>query len=300
MKHTIPPAPAGRPFIKWLGVKRQLIPAIEGALPEDFDRCHTCVEPFAGGGAVFFHLRQKYPGKCYVLNDCNVDLIDAYRTVRDRPHELITILRKIKREYMALPSREARKAYFLRRRERYNGDGPDMVQRTALFIFLNKTCYNGLYRVNGRGEYNAPFGDCSRHSFFDEAVILQDSRLLQGVELTSGDYARCAEYAASGAFFYLDPPYRPLNATSSFTSYTKNGFGDGEQVRLRDFCCGLTARGARWMQSNSDGRAATPPNDFLDDLYRDCCISRVVASRHINRGGKNNRTADHRVSAAVN
>lgn len=300
MKNHVSPAPAGRPFIKWLGGKRQLIPAIEGTLPEDFDRCHTCVEPFAGGGAVFFHLKQRYPGKRYVLNDYNADLIDAYRTVRDRPHELITLLREMKREYTALPSREARKEYFMRQRERYNGDTSDKVQRTALFMFLNKTCYGALYRVNSRGEYNAPFGDCGKKSFYDEGVILEDSRLLRGVELLCGDYARCGEYASPGAFFYLDPPYRPLSVTSSFMSYTKNGFDDGEQIRLRDFCDSLTAKGVRWMQSNSDGRAATPPNDFMDDLYRNCCISRVVASRTINRGGKNNRTADYRVSAAIN
>ncbi len=248
---------------------------------------------------MFFYLRQKYPGKRYVLNDCNADLIDAYRTVRDRPHQLLKLLREIKKEYLALPSREARKAYFLRQRDRYNGDGLDKVQRTALLLFINKTCFRAKFTVNGEGKLSSAFGSDCKKLKFDEAVILEDSRLLRGVELLCGDYARCMEYASPGAFFYLDPPYRPLNGSSYFAGYTNAGFGDGEQVRLRDFCCGLTARGTRWMQSNSDGRVATPPNDFMDDLYRDCCISRVLAPRYIHRGEKNNRTADHRVSAVV-
>lgn len=294
------PASAGKPFIKWVGGKRQLLPEIERALPGNFSDFDTYVEPFAGGGAVFFHLRQKYPDKRYVLNDYNTDLIDAYRTVRDTPQELIGLLREIKREYTSLPSREARKACFLRQRERYNDDTLNRVERTALFIFLNKTCYGGLYRVNSAGRYNVTFGDCGKKSFYDEATIMEDSRLLQGVTLTSGDYARCGEYAAPGAFFYLDPPYRPLNLTSSFTAYTKAGFNDHAQIGLRNFCNGLTAKGARWMQSNSDGRRATPPNDFLDSLYLNCCISRVIAARNINKGEKNNRVADYRLSALAN
>lgn len=299
MKNNILPALAGKPFIKWVGGKRQLLPALEQTLPADFDRCHTCMEPFAGGGALFFHLRQKYPEKRYVLNDYNADLIGAYRVVRDYPHELLALLRGIKGEYSGLLSYDARKEYFLRQRERYNHDAPDRVLRAALFIFLNKTCYGALYRVNSQGKYNAPFGDCGEKSFYDEAVIMEDSRLLQSVELMCGDYARCAEYAACGAFFYFDPPYRPLSRTAAFTAYTKQGFDDCDQTRLRDFCDMLTAKGTLWMLSNSDGHNATPANDFLDALYRNYCILRVTAARNINRGKKNNRAADYQLSAAI-
>lgn len=300
MKNNIRPALAGKPFIKWVGGKGQLLSEIDRSLPDNFSSFDTYIEPFVGGGAVFFHMRQKYPDKRYVVNDYNTDLIEVYRTVRDTPQELINLLRELKREYTKLLSRAARKACFLRQREQYNNSTLDQTQRAALFIFLNKTCYGGLYRVNSTGRYNVPFGDCGKESFYDEITIMEDSRLLQSVTLKAGDYAKCGEYAAPGVFFYLDPPYRPLNLTSSFTAYTKAGFNDNAQIGLRNFCNMLTAKGARWMQSNSDGHRATPPNDFFDDLYRGRCISRVVALRNIHPGKKNNRVADYRLSALTN
>lgn len=275
-----------KPFIKWAGGKGQLLAQLDTLLPADFaawpDACY--VEPFVGGGAMLFHLLRRYPNiSRAVVNDANAALTTCYRTVRDSPDALIAALAAIERDFLPLVP-DARKAYYLLRRARFNTAAPDDVERTALFIFLNRTCFNGLYRVNRRGAFNVPFGRYARPVICDEATLRADSDLLRRVEITTGDFAATLRHAAPHTLFYLDPPYRPLSTTSYFNDYTAQKFDDGEQQRLRDFCDAATAAGAAVMLSNSDGKTACG-DDYLDRLYARYDITRVMAARCVNATG---------------
>ena len=263
-----------KPFIKWAGGKGQLLEQLDAYLPEDFgDRRNiTYIEPFVGGGAMLFYMLQRYPNIQHaVINDVNSDLTTCYRTVRDTPEELITSLTEIQNAYNELQTEEARRDFFLAARDRYNEKNLDPIENTAIFIFLNRTCFNGLYRVNKKGLFNAPFGKYINPQICDPATIRLDSELLQRVEILTGDFEATLDHVGDGFnFFYFDPPYRPLNATSSFNSYSKEDFNDEEQIRLRDFCARLNGRlGIGWMLSNADCSAKNPEDTFFNVLYRE-------------------------------
>lgn len=276
-----------KPFIKWAGGKGQLLEQLDAYLPEDFgDRRNiTYIEPFVGGGAMLFYMLQRYPNIQHaVINDVNSDLTTCYQTVRDTPEELITSLMDIQDAYNALQTEEARRDFFLAARDRYNEKNLDPIENTTKFIFLNRTCFNGLYRVNKKGLFNVPFGKYINPQICDPATIRLDSELLQRVEILTGDFEATLNFVGDGYnFFYFDPPYRPLNATSSFNSYSKEDFNDEEQIRLRDFCARLNGRlGIGWMLSNADCSAKNPEDTFFEDIYNDFFINRVYASRAIN------------------
>lgn len=276
-----------KPFIKWAGGKGQLLEQLDAYLPEDFgDRRNiTYIEPFVGGGAMLFYMLQRYPNIQHaVINDVNSDLTTCYRTVRDTPEELITSLTEIQNAYNELQTEEARRDFFLAARDRYNEKNLDPLENTTKFIFLNRTCFNGLYRVNKKGLFNVPFGKYINPQICDPATIRLDSELLQRVEILTGDFEATLDHVGDGYnFFYFDPPYRPLNATSSFNSYSKEDFNDEEQIRLRDFCARLNGRlGIGWMLSNADCSAKNPEDTFFEDIYNDFFINRVFASRAIN------------------
>ena len=276
-----------KPFIKWAGGKGQLLEQLDAYLPEDFGerRNITYIEPFVGGGAMLFYMLQRYPNIQHaVINDVNSDLTTCYRTVRDSPEELITSLTEIQNAYNELQTEEARRDFFLAARDRYNEKNLDPIENTTKFIFLNRTCFNGLYRVNKKGLFNVPFGKYINPQICDPATIRLDSELLQRVEILTGDFEATLDHVGDGYnFFYFDPPYRPLNATSSFNSYSKEDFNDEEQIRLRDFCARLNGRlGIGWMLSNADCSAKNPEDTFFEDIYNDFFINRVFASRAIN------------------
>ena len=276
-----------KPFIKWAGGKGQLLEQLDAYLPEDFgDRRNiTYIEPFVGGGAMLFYMLQRYPNIQHaVINDVNSDLTTCYRTVRDMPEELIISLTDIQNAYNELQTEEARRDFFLAVRNRYNEKNLDPLENTTKFIFLNRTCFNGLYRVNKKGLFNVPFGKYINPQVCDPATIRLDSELLQRVEILTGDFEATLDHVGDGYnFFYFDPPYRPLNATSSFNSYSKEDFNDEEQIRLRDFCARLNGRlGIGWMLSNADCSAKNPEDTFFEDIYNDFFINRVFASRAIN------------------
>ena len=276
-----------KPFIKWAGGKGQLLEQLDAYLPEDFgDRRNiTYIEPFVGGGAMLFYMLQRYPNIQHaVINDVNSDLTTCYQTVRDTPEELITSLMDIQDAYNALQTEEARRDFFLAARDRYNEKNLEPIENTTKFIFLNRTCFNGLYRVNKKGLFNVPFGKYINPQICDPATIRLDSELLQRVEILTGDFEATLNFVGDGYnFFYFDPPYRPLNATSSFNSYSKEDFNDEEQIRLRDFCARLNGRlGIGWMLSNADCSAKNPEDTFFEDIYNDFFINRVYASRAIN------------------
>lgn len=273
-----------KPFVKWVGGKTQLIENIKRALPKNFGTAKsvTYIEPFVGGGAVLFWILQHYPNiEKAVINDINSDLINSYITIKDKPFDLIQYLGKIQDEYLGL-NEDARKGYYLLKRERFNTKSLDYLENTALFIFLNRTCFNGLYRVNSKGLFNVPFGKYINPKICDEQTILADSKLLQKVEIHSGDFEKTLEHAQNNSFFYLDPPYKPLSDTSSFNSYAKEAFNDDEQIRLKDFCHKIDMAGHSFVLSNSDVKSFNPHNDFFDKLYERFSIHRVHATRMIN------------------
>lgn len=274
-----------KPFIKWVGGKGQLIEQLDALLPPDFSLWDdaTYIEPFVGGGAMLFYMLQRYPNiKRAVINDINPDLVCCYETVRDRADELIDSLRDIENAYYALNSDDARKEFFLAVRDRYNEKSLSPVENTTKFFFLNRTCFNGLYRVNKKGLFNVPFGKYVHPQICDADTIHADSALLQKVTLLNGDFEETLPLAHGKTLFYFDPPYRPLSDTSSFNDYTKEPFNDDAQVRLKEFCDKVNEAGHHFMLSNSDGKGKNEEDCFFDVLYSDYEIERVWASRNVN------------------
>ena len=274
-----------KPFIKWAGGKTQLLTQFENILPHNLEEAEhfTYIEPFVGGGAMLFHMLQKYTniGRV-IINDINPNLITAYRVIRDTPERLITDLKMLQREFRQNSNEEARKEYFLRIRKSYNEDTHNDVTNTAMFIFLNRTCFNGLYRVNSKGYFNVPFGKYTNPTICDEELLLEDSKILQNVEILCGDYTLIERYVDNNTFIYFDPPYRPLTTTSSFTSYSKVNFDDTEQTRLAHFFARLSRYGCKMMLSNSDCCAQNPNDTFFENLYGNFIIDKVHASRFVN------------------
>lgn len=277
-----------KPFIKWVGGKGQLIEQLEQKLPADFDNWDnaTYIEPFVGGGAMLFYMLQKHPNiKRAVINDINSDLVTCYRTVRDNVEELIPALHDIQAQYYALQDMEAKREMFMAVRQRYNEKNLDPIENTAKFFFLNRTCFNGLYRVNKKGLFNVPCGKYMQPQICDEDTLRADSELLKRVEILEGDFENTLLYAQGKTLFYFDPPYRPLSDTSSFNDYTKEAFNDDSQVRLKDFCDKVVADGHNFMLSNSDCKGKNEADNFFDILYTDYYIDRVMASRNVNANG---------------
>ena len=276
-----------RPFIKWVGGKTQLLDDIKNSLPRDLSQRAgmTYVEPFVGGGAVLFWILQEYPNITRaIINDINAKLICTYRVVKYDVENLIIELTRLQAEYLQLDE-IARKKYFLAQREHFNENDKTDIETAALFIFLNRTCFNGLYRVNSKGKFNVPHGRYSNPKICDEETLRADSAVLQRVEILCGDFAQTDKYAGDNVLYYFDPPYRPITKTSAFTSYSKDGFDDTEQMRLRDFCSKIAKHQSLFVASNSDPLNADNGDDFFDRLYKMSSIRRVSASRMINSRG---------------
>ncbi|MCF8294820.1 MAG: DNA adenine methylase [Bacteroidales bacterium] len=274
-----------KPFLKWAGGKTQLIAKIESSMPFGFkNEKFTYLEPFVGSGAVLFWILDHYKNlEKAVINDINADLINAYKIIASNPKELITILSILQGEFHALENApEQKKLYYYEKRAQFNERSMELSGQAALFIFLNRTCFNGLYRVNKSNFFNVPMGSYKKPTICDAVNIMAVSEALQKVEILCGDYVSTLEKAGTNSFFYFDPPYKPLNSTSSFNSYAKDEFNDEEQVRLRNFCTKLEELGHRWMLSNSDVRSANPHDDFFDVMYSEFLIARVKATRRIN------------------
>jgi DNA adenine methylase len=274
-----------KPFLKWAGGKTQLITEIEKSLPYEIANSKfTYIEPFVGSGAVLFWILNHFPKlEKAVINDINSDLINTYRVIASKPSELISILRVLQNEYHNLEgNEEKKKEYYYEKRELYNTRLEEKTGQAALFIFLNRTCFNGLYRVNKNNGYNVPMGSYKKPTICDEENIMAVSNVLQKVEILCGDYVETLNKASTNSFFYFDPPYKPLSNTSSFNSYAKDEFNDDEQIRLRNFCTKLEKQGHKWMLSNSDVKGKDTNDNFFDDIYSEFSISRVKARRNIN------------------
>jgi DNA adenine methylase len=274
-----------KPFLKWAGGKTQLINEIERSLPfEITNKKFTYVEPFVGSGAILFWMLENFPKlEKAVINDINADLINTYRIIASKPKELISILQIFQNEYHNLDGKdEEKKEYYYKKRELYNTRKEEQSGQAALFIFLNRTCFNGLYRVNKSNGYNVPMGSYKKPTICDDQNILAVSNVLQKVEILCGDYEETLKEANTNSFFYFDPPYKPLSSTSSFNSYAKDEFNDEEQIRLRNFCSKLEKQGHKWMLSNSDVKGKDTNDNFFDEIYSEFSISRVKARRSIN------------------
>ena len=277
-----------KPFLKWVGGKTQLLPELIARLPTDFaERIRVYSEPFVGGGALLWRILS-CPNRLerVVINDLNPDLANAYCVIQSRVDELIASLQDFQRDYLALSAEEGRKEFFLSIRTADNQSAgkptTDPVRRAAQMLFLNRTCFNGLYRVNAKGEFNVPFGRYAHPQICDEETLRADSAALVGVEIHNGDFATAVSEANTDWFVYFDPPYRPLSLTSSFCDYTQGGFDDNEQRRLATLCRELDQKGVKWLLSNSDPKGKNPNDTFFDDLYAGFNIQGVQAARMLN------------------
>ena len=279
-----------KPFIKWAGGKTQLLTVINQKLPSGIgDSIIKYAEPMVGGGAVLFDLIQKYDFKEVFISDVNIEIVNAYRIVRDEVDDLICRLYSIQEDYFELDE-DGRKQYYYAKRCIYNelitcGGRGDSVEKAALFMFINKTCFNGLYRVNSKGQYNVPIGSYKKPTICDEDNLRASSHILQGVKIVTGDFSECIDFVDGSTFVYFDPPYRALNKTASFADYSKGGFNDDMQSKLAQFAKELVLKNAKVMLSNSDPKNADENDDFFDDLYSGFNIERVEASRMINSKG---------------
>ncbi len=274
-----------KPFLKWAGGKTQLLPIIDSFLPKSFQKENniTYIEPFVGGGAMLFFMLQKYRNiKHAIINDLNPHLVKAYKVIRDEPHILIDSLQEIQSKYQTLDGYENQKAFYIDIRTRFNTLALTDIETASYLIFMNRTCFNGLYRENSKGNFNVPFGKYSNPTICDASLILANSELLQKVEITHGDFSKTETYVNGYTFVYLDPPYRPLNATSNFNAYVKTAFDDSEQIRLRNFYVSLSEKGCHEILSNSDGKGYHKEDIFFDELYKDFKIERIYAKRSIN------------------
>jgi len=273
---------SAKPFLKWAGGKTQLIAEIEKNLPNSV--IDTYVEPFVGSGAVLFWVLEAFSQlERAVVNDINEDLINTYKTIQSTPKELVLILEILENEYHSLEySDNKKKEYYYKKRALFNNRQQSQTEHSALFIFLNRTCFNGLYRVNRKNEFNVPMGSYKKPTICDKSNILAVSKALQKVELLCGDFEQTVNYTSSNTLFYFDPPYKPLSETSSFNSYAKDEFNDEEQIRLKNFCCKLDSLGHSWILSNSDVKSKNLNDNFFDELYADFTIKRVNAKRSIN------------------
>ena len=262
-----------------------MLPTIDSFLPESFKEENeiTYIEPFVGGGAVLFYLLQQYPNiKRAVINDINPHLIKTYSVIKNESYSLVKALSEIQFSFRALKDYDKQKELYLKIRNLFNQRHLSDIEEAAYMIFLNRTCFNGLYRENSAGGFNVPFGRYTNPTICDEELIFADSELLQKVEILNGDFSHTAAHIQGYTFFYLDPPYRPLDATSSFNSYVKESFDDNEQIRLKEFFSAVSAEGCHAILSNSDCKGRNAEDDFFDRLYEDFFIERVYAKRYIN------------------
>ncbi len=280
-----------RPFVKWAGGKGSLIPQLNNFYPYELKNgiIERYIEPFVGGGAVLIDILQKYDIQEVYAFDINIDLINSYNVIKNDIEELITNLKRMETEYLQL-GQEERKKYFYNIRNEYNNyelvKNEKNVKRAAQFIYLNRTCFNGLYRVNKNGKFNVPVGRYKNPTICDEENLRQLSQLIQNVQFGYGDYSRSIEYVTENTFVYFDPPYRPLNVTSKFTSYTKDDFNDDNQRELARFYGALNERNAKLMLSNSNPKNTDKEDTFFDNIYQGFNINQIQASRMINANSK--------------
>ena len=277
---------AVKPFLKWAGGKGQLLKEIEQYYPFENKKITKYAEPFVGGGAVLFDILNKYDLEEVYISDINAELINTYCVIRDNIDDLIEILSAMQNDFIPFDV-EHRKEYYLDKRSRFNelkvnGDESINIEKAALMVFLNKTCFNGLFRVNKKGLFNVPMGSYKNPLICDENNLRAVSEKLQKVRTVCGNYKKSANFIDENTFVYFDPPYRPITDTASFTAYTENLFNDGEQIDLAKFVDEMNKKGAKIVVSNSDPKNSNADDNFFDNIYSAHKIKRIEATRMIN------------------
>ncbi len=279
-----------KPFVKWVGGKSQLIDELEKMLPADGKKVLTkYCEPMVGGGALFFNILSKYDIEQFYISDINAELINAYQVIKSDVDSLIEKLQEMQMLFYPM-NENGRKFYYYSIRDKFNNlqlCETTIIEKAAYFIFLNKTCFNGLYRVNRKGQFNVPMGAYKNPMICDEENLRNINKVLQNVTIVCGDYSFSQQFIDKDTFVYLDPPYRPLSETSAFTSYNSDTFDDNEQIRLAKFIDEINASGAKIVLSNSDPKNVNPEDTFFDELYKAYQIKRVSATRMINSKADN-------------
>jgi DNA adenine methylase len=276
-----------KPFLKWAGGKRQLISEIEARLPPNISEIETYVEPFIGGGALLFHMIESYEFKHIHISDINLELVLCYRQLQSSVNDVISSLDKLVKSF---PEEvEARSDFYYKLRELWNSNldiesmtDKERSERVAQMIFLNKTCFNGLFRLNRSGKFNVPTGRYKNPSFPSPKSLKEVNLALQGVTINHGSYEECLNWVDENSFVYFDPPYRPLSKTSSFISYSKGDFNDDNQAELGSLAKVLDKKNVKFLLSNSDPKNTVEDDEFFDELYSDFQIDRVFANRAIN------------------
>ena len=273
-----------KPFLKWAGGKGQLLNKFKELYPQELinGEIKIYIEPFVGGGAVLFDILQNYQIEKAYINDINKELINCYRCIKANAEEVIKQLDILEKEYL---TSEDRAIYFYKVRDRYNEiqlNAHYDFEKCADFIFLNKTCFNGLYRVNKDGKFNVPHGKYKNPLICDKENLRSCSNLLQKVEISCGNYEEILEKVGNNTFLYFDPPYRPLIENNSFVSYDKSGFDDNDQIKLAENYKALDDKNCLLMLSNSDPKNINEEDNFFDDIYKGFEIERVFAKRMIN------------------
>lgn len=281
-----------KPFLKWAGGKGQLLEQIDNFLPNELEdgTITRYLEPFVGSGAVFLYLAKSYKIEEFFILDINEELILAYKTLQKDVEKLIEFLSNLQERYLLLDE-DKRKKYYYDLRSLFNlqrktidfqNYSQEWIERTAQLIFLNRTCFNGLYRVNNQGDFNVPMGKYKNPLICNSENLRAIAQILQKTQIHCGDFTDCEQWVNERTFIYFDPPYRPISKTSDFTSYSKYNFDDSEQLRLRDFFEQLHKKKAKLILSNSDPKNENPNDDFFEMAYQDYRIERVKASRNIN------------------
>lgn len=274
-----------KPFLRWAGGKTQLLGTI--AKHYQFNSCSNYVEPFVWGGCCLFDILNNYNLEHIHINDLNKELICCYRVVKNNVDSLISELLNLQQQFSSCDS-EGKKQFYYHKRKQFNDlkqkSNPNELQIASLFIFLNKTCFNGLYRVNKKGEFNVPLGK-KNYYICDEKNLHYVSTKLQNVTMTVGSYKQALKYINDKTFVYLDPPYRPLTTTSNFSRYVETPFDDFEQIQLAKFVKEIDRKGAKFLLSNSDPKNINPNDNFFENLYKGFTIERVTARRCINCNG---------------
>ena len=276
-----------KPFIKWAGGKTQLLKQIDDLLPIEIkeNKIETYIEPFVGGGAMLFHILQKYKIKKAIINDVNKELMNCYSCIKEDVQNVIRILKKIETEYLNSTDRDK---FYLKIRHEYNETKLEQkfdFKKCSEFIFLNKTCFNGLYRVNKKGLFNVPHGKYKNPLICDEENLRSCSELLKKVNIHFGDYRKVISNVDEKDFIYFDPPYRPLLKNKSFVSYSEFGFDDEDQEILAANFIKCNSKKCLLLLSNSDPKNIDESDNFFDDLYKDFNIQRISANRMINSNG---------------
>lgn len=279
-----------KPFLKWAGGKGQLLSEIEKYYPFSDKKIRKYAEPFVGGGAVLFDILNKYDLDEIYISDVNAELINAYQIIRDDTDDLIRMLYNMQNDFVPMDM-ERRKIYYMQKRERFNelkinGSENINIEKASLMIFLNKTCFNGLFRVNRRGLFNVPMGSYKKPMICDEKNLRGVSEKLKKVIIVCGDYRKSSDFIDENTFVYFDPPYRPITETANFTSYSENLFDDEEQIKLAKFVESMNEKGAKIVVSNSDPKNVDEEDNFFEDIYSLHKIKRVEATRMINCNGE--------------